>query len=184
MYKTTLGAFEQIDVNLLSVARTLGASEWNLFRRIMMPLAIPGILAGMTLAFARALGEFGATLMLAGNIPGQTQTIPMAIYFAVEAGAMDEAWFWAILIMVISLSGIVTVNFWQNNRGTLNLSNQEWQGVSETLFQPATYRSSLTIASIPTDHSPTIAQPSLWSRSKNNFQAFSSMSRSMRMSIL
>ncbi len=68
------------------------------------------------LAFARALGEFGATLMLAGNIPGQTQTIPMAIYFAVEAGAMNEAWFWAIAIMVISLSGIIAVNFWQELR--------------------------------------------------------------------
>ncbi|GBE94174.1 molybdate ABC transporter permease subunit [Nostoc cycadae] len=113
MYKTALGAFEQIDSNLLRVARTLGASESTIFWRISLPLALPGILAATTLAFARALGEFGATLMLAGNIPGQTQTIPMAIYFAVEAGAMDEAWFWAIAIMIISLSGIFAVNFWQ-----------------------------------------------------------------------
>jgi len=117
MYKTALGAFEQIDSNLLRVARTLGASESRIFWRISLPLALPGILAATTLAFARALGEFGATLMLAGNIPGQTQTIPMAIYFAVEAGAMDEAWFWAIAIMVISLSGIIAVNFWQEVRG-------------------------------------------------------------------
>jgi len=116
MYKTALGAFEQIDGNLLRVARTLGATERTIFWRISLPLALPGILAATTLAFARALGEFGATLMLAGNIPGQTQTIPMAIYFAVEAGAMDEAWFWAIAIMVISLSGIVGVNFWQELR--------------------------------------------------------------------
>ncbi|MBW4617714.1 MAG: molybdate ABC transporter permease subunit [Desmonostoc vinosum HA7617-LM4] len=116
MYKTALGAFEQIDGSLLQVARTLGASETTIFWRISLPLAFPGILAATTLAFARALGEFGATLMLAGNIPGQTQTIPMAIYFAVEAGAMDEAWFWAIAIMVISLSGIVAVNFWQEQR--------------------------------------------------------------------
>jgi molybdate transport system permease protein len=116
MYRTALGAFEQIDPNLLAVARTLGASEWMVFRRIMLPLALPGILAGSTLAFARALGEFGATLMLAGNIPGQTQTIPMAIYFAVEAGAMNEAWFWAITILLISLSGIIAVNFWQEQR--------------------------------------------------------------------
>lgn len=113
MYKTALGAFAQIDGNLLRVARTLGASESTIFWRISLPLALPGILAGTTLAFARALGEFGATLMLAGNIPGQTQTIPMAIYFAVEAGEMNEAWFWAIAIMVISLSGIIVVNFWQ-----------------------------------------------------------------------
>ena len=112
MYKTAQGAFEQIDSNVLQVARTLGASEWRIFWRITVPLAFPGILAATTLAFARALGEFGATLMLAGNIPGQTQTIPMAIYFAVEAGAMNEAWFWAIAIVAISLSGIIGVNFW------------------------------------------------------------------------
>jgi molybdate transport system permease protein len=112
MYKTALGAFEQIDANLLRVARTLGASEWTIFWRITLPLAMPGILAGTTLAFARALGEFGATLMLAGNIPGQTQTIPMAIYFAVEAGAMNEAWLWVLIIMSISLSAIIAANFW------------------------------------------------------------------------
>src|ERR687885_766945 len=112
MYKTALGAFEQIDANLLRVARTLGASEVTIFWRITLPLAMPGILAGTTLAFARALGEFGATLMLAGNIPGQTQTIPMAIYFAVEAGAMNEAWVWVLVILGISLSGIIAVNYW------------------------------------------------------------------------
>ncbi|WP_239651368.1 molybdate ABC transporter permease subunit [Neosynechococcus sphagnicola] len=116
MYRTALGAFEQVDGNLLAVARTLGASEWTVFRRILLPLALPGVVAGAVLAFARALGEFGATLMLAGNIPGQTQTIPMAIYFAVEAGAMNEAWFWAIVIMLISLSGIFAVNFWQEQQ--------------------------------------------------------------------
>lgn len=118
MYRTALGAFEQVDSTLLAVARTLGASEWTVFRQIMLPLALPGVLAGGVLAFARALGEFGATLMLAGNIPGQTQTIPMAIYFAVEAGAMNEAWFWAVVIMLMSLSGIFGVNFWQEQRKT------------------------------------------------------------------
>ncbi|MEA5565025.1 molybdate ABC transporter permease subunit [Anabaena sp. UHCC 0399] len=117
MYKTALGAFEQIDGSLLQVARTLGANEAKIFWRISLPLAFPGILAGASLAFARALGEFGATLMLAGNIPGQTQTIPMAIYFAVEAGATDEAWFWSLAIMIVSLSAIIAVNFWQELRG-------------------------------------------------------------------
>ncbi|MBD2363623.1 molybdate ABC transporter permease subunit [Anabaena minutissima FACHB-250] len=117
MYKTALGAFEQIDGSLLQVARTLGANEAKIFWRISLPLAFPGILAGASLAFARALGEFGATLMLAGNIPGQTQTIPMAIYFAVEAGATDEAWFWSLAIMIVSLSAIIAVNFWQEMRG-------------------------------------------------------------------
>ncbi|MEG4306715.1 molybdate ABC transporter permease subunit [Microcoleus sp. D3_18a_C4] len=114
MYKTALGAFEQIDANLLNAARTLGASEWQVFWRIMLPLAWPGILAGTILAFARALGEFGATLMLAGNIPGQTQTIPMAIYFAVEAGDMRQAAIWVLIILSISLSVLTAVNFWTN----------------------------------------------------------------------
>jgi molybdate transport system permease protein len=113
MYKTALGAFEQVDRSLLQVAQTLGASKGRIFWRVLLPLSAPGILAGTMLAFARALGEFGATLMLAGNIPGQTQTIPMAIYFAVEAGAMNEAWLWVTVIMTISLSGIIAVNLWQ-----------------------------------------------------------------------
>ena len=117
MYKTTLGAFEQIDHNLLCVARTLGATEWVVFWRVALPLAIPGIVAATTLSFTRALGEFGATLMIAGNIPGQTQTIPMAIYFAVEAGAINEAWFWVLVIICISLSSIWLANFWQEVRG-------------------------------------------------------------------
>ncbi|NQE37019.1 molybdate ABC transporter permease subunit [Microcoleus asticus] len=112
MYKTALGAFEQIDANLLNAARTLGASEWQVFWRIMLPLAWPGILAGTILAFARALGEFGATLMLAGNIPGQTQTMPMAIYFAVEAGDMRQAGIWVLIILSLSLSVLTAVNFW------------------------------------------------------------------------
>jgi molybdate transport system permease protein len=116
MYRTALGAFEQIDQNLLLVAKTLGASQWTMFWRIMLPLSIPGVLAGTTLAFARALGEFGATLMLAGNIPGQTQTMPLAIYFAVEAGDNNEAWLWSLVIMGTSLSGIVAVNIWQEER--------------------------------------------------------------------
>ncbi|MBD2681609.1 MULTISPECIES: molybdate ABC transporter permease subunit [Nostoc] len=136
MYKTALGAFEQIDSNLLRVARTLGATERTIFWRISLPLALPGILAATTLAFARALGEFGATLMLAGNIPGQTQTIPMAIYFAVEAGAMDEAWFWAIAIMVISLSGIIGVNFWQEVREKRRAGGRGQEAGGEVFYRP------------------------------------------------
>jgi molybdate transport system permease protein len=124
MYKTALGAFAQIDANLLRVARTLGAKEFTIFWRVSLPLAFPGILAGATLAFARALGEFGATLMLAGNIPGQTQNIPMAIYFAVEAGDMNEAWFWAIIIVSISLTGIILTNFWQESKQKIRRNNK------------------------------------------------------------
>src|SRR5215472_14512226 len=82
MYRACLGAFEQVSPNLLGAARTLGATEWRTFRRVLFPLARPGVLAGLVLTFARALGEFGATLMLAGNIPGKTQTMPVAIFFA------------------------------------------------------------------------------------------------------
>lgn len=110
MYRAALGAFEQIDSLLLDAARLEGASEITVFWYIALPLAIPGILAGTILAFARALGEFGATLMIAGNIPGQTQTMPMAIYFAVEAGAIQERWFWTIIVVCISLVGIIVVN--------------------------------------------------------------------------
>ncbi|RUT04359.1 hypothetical protein DSM106972_045870 [Dulcicalothrix desertica PCC 7102] len=116
MYRTALGAFEQIDENLLLVAKTLGAKQSTIFWRIILPLSLPGVLAGTTLAFARALGEFGATLMLAGNIPGQTQTMPLAIYFAVEGGANNEALFWSLVIMCTSLSGIIGANVWQEVR--------------------------------------------------------------------
>ncbi len=137
MYRTALGAFEQIDSNYLNVAKTLGASDWTIFRRILLPLSLSGILAGMMLTFARALGEFGATLMLAGNIPGETQTIPMAIYFAVEAGETTDAVFWAIVILCISMSGIFAVNIWQTSR-TGRQSDRELlsQTRSKTFFIP------------------------------------------------
>ncbi len=127
MYKTALGAFEQIDANLINAARTLGASEWTVFWRIMLPLAWPGILAGTLLAFARALGEFGATLMLAGNIPGQTQTIPMAIYFAVEAGDMRQAGIWVLIILSLSLSVLTAVNFWTDLQRISALPNLQYK---------------------------------------------------------
>lgn len=110
MYRTTLGAFQQIDGNVLNAARTLGASEWEVFLLVVLPQAKPGILAATTLSFARGLGEFGATLMLAGNLPGRTQTIPLAIYFASEGGRLDEAFLWVGIILGLSLTGIVVLN--------------------------------------------------------------------------
>ena len=118
MYKTALGAFKQIDSNLLACARTLGASEWTIFWRITLPLAKPGMIAGTLLAFARALGEFGATLMLAGSIPGRTETIPIAIFFAAEGGAMDRALLLVIIMLAISLGVITAINFWTEGNGT------------------------------------------------------------------
>ena len=112
MYRTTLGAFEQIDENLLYAGRTLGMSEWRIFWRILLPAAWPGVAAGTILAFARALGEFGATIMLAGNIPGRTQTMATAIYSAVQAGDRTLAFRWAVVIMVISFGVIMLMNHW------------------------------------------------------------------------
>ncbi|MDD2421456.1 MAG: molybdate ABC transporter permease subunit [Heliobacteriaceae bacterium] len=117
MYQTARGAFEQIEANIENAARTLGASEWTIFWRVTLPLAWPGIAAGTVLAFSRALGEFGATLMLAGNIPGKTQTIPMAIYFAVDAGKTGQALAWVAVIVSISLGVIVTLNYWKRRQG-------------------------------------------------------------------
>ncbi|WP_243237255.1 molybdate ABC transporter permease subunit [Heliobacterium chlorum] len=119
MYKTARGAFEQVNPNYLHAARTLGADEWTVFWQITVPLAWPGIVAGTILSFARALGEFGATLMLAGNIPGVTQTIPVAIFFAAEGGEMGKALLWVLIIVTLSLGFIVTLNHWNQFQSTL-----------------------------------------------------------------
>jgi molybdate transport system permease protein len=116
VYRTVLSAFEQVDLTLLSSARTLGASEWRIFWQILLPLAWPGILAGIILAFARALGEFGATLMVGGSIPGVTQTIPIAIFFAAEAGRFDIALIWVLCMVGISLFVIAGINYGNQTR--------------------------------------------------------------------
>ena len=112
MYRTALGAFEQVNPHFLQAAQTLGASDWRLTRDILLPLAWPGVMAGTVLAFARALREFGATLMLAGNIPGRTQTVPVAIFFAAEGGEMSRASGWVLIIVAIALAVIATLNYW------------------------------------------------------------------------
>jgi molybdate transport system permease protein len=117
MYQSARAAFEQIDPAILDASRTLGASEWSVFWNIQMPLAYPGIIAGTILSFNRALGEFGATLMLAGNIPGKTQTIPMAIYFAVQAGDMNTAFYWVVVVLCISFVSLILLNYWKKYQG-------------------------------------------------------------------
>ncbi len=112
MYRTARGAFEQIEINSIDAARVLGASDWYIFWRIIIPVSLPGIIAGIILSFARALGEFGATIMLAGNIPGKTQTIPLAIFLAVESGETQTAFIWAGIVLLISLSAILAMNYW------------------------------------------------------------------------
>ena len=112
MYRTVKAAFEQIDPDLIYAGRTLGMSEMSIFRRVMIPAALPGIGAGLVLSFARALGEFGATLMLAGNLPGRTQTVSLMIYTATAAGDYELASKWVVVIVAISLSSIGLMNWW------------------------------------------------------------------------
>jgi molybdate transport system permease protein len=117
MYLTARAALEQVDSRFLEAARTLGASEWRVFHAVALPLAWPGVLAGTILSFARALGEFGATLMLAGNIPGKTATIPIAIYFAVEADDMQRAVAWCLADVAISLALLGGLYYWTHAQG-------------------------------------------------------------------
>ena len=103
MYRSAIAAFEQIDPDLLAAAQTLGFSERKIFFKIAFPLAINGLLAGGVLAFARGLGEFGATTMLAGNIAGKTRTLPLAIYSSVAAGDWSLAQQYVMIIVLICL---------------------------------------------------------------------------------
>lgn len=110
MYRSARGAFEQVDVNLLHAARTLGMSEWDIFRKVLITNAVPGIVSGGVLAFARGLGEFGATAMIAGNIAGKTRTLPMAVYSEVAAGNMDAAYQYVAIIVVIAFISVIVMN--------------------------------------------------------------------------
>lgn len=122
MYQSAVAAFGSIDQRLENVARTMGASEWRVFWTISFPLAWSGLLSGLVLSFARGLGEFGATLMLAGFIPGKTDTLPMAIYFAVESGEMNKASFWVTIIVALGFSTIMWLNWW-NKRNVRRYSH-------------------------------------------------------------
>lgn len=102
VYQTMKNGFAAIDTNLMDAARSSGASEWQVFRYVTLPIALPSVMTAYILSFARSLGEFGATLMIAGNIPDKTQTVPTAIFVAVESGNMTMAWLWTISIILIS----------------------------------------------------------------------------------
>lgn len=104
IYKSARAALESVPLNCENAARTLGATELEVFLRVSLPLALRGILAGTMLAFARAMGEFGATLMIAGNLPGKTQTLSLAVYSAVQAGQDDLA---SLMVLVISVVCVV-----------------------------------------------------------------------------
>lgn len=105
IYRTARSSFERIDEDILHSGRITGMNEFELFTKVAFPIALPGIIGGTVLGFSRAFGEFGATLMIAGNIPGETQTIPMAIFFAAEGNDMNTAYIW--VFVMLSMASIV-----------------------------------------------------------------------------
>ena len=110
MYRNARAAFEQIDVNLVYAGRTLGMSETAIFWRIVVPTAGPGIASGTILTFARAMGEYGATSMLAGNIPGKTGTISQRIAMVIQDGDYVTAGFWVIIVIIIAFFAVFLIN--------------------------------------------------------------------------
>lgn len=111
MYRSARGAFEQVDENLIHAGRTLGMSEGSIFAKVVLPCAMPGVLSGGVLAFARGLGEFGATTMIAGNIAGKTRTLPLAVYSAVAAGDMQLAFQYVLILVILSFIIVVVMNY-------------------------------------------------------------------------
>lgn len=115
MYRNARAAFEQIDVNLVYVARTLGMSETKIFWKVVMPSAAPGIASGTVLTFSRAIGEYGATAMLAGNIAGKTSTISQQIAYVIKDGDYRKAGIWCVIMLLLALVIIVVINILMNN---------------------------------------------------------------------
>ncbi len=113
MYRSAKSALEQVDENVLAAARTIGFSEVLVFFKIALPLASPGIVSGAILAFARALGEFGATILIAGNIAGQTRTLPLAVYSAISSGDTQTALHYVLILVAISFLAVLGMNFLQ-----------------------------------------------------------------------
>ena len=105
---TVEAAFRQLDIRYEDAARTLGASRWYVFRRVTLPAIRPGLVAGAVLAWARALGEFGATITFAGNFPGRTQTMPLAIYLTNEINP-EEAIVLSLVLIAVSFGVLVTL---------------------------------------------------------------------------
>jgi molybdate transport system permease protein len=113
MYQTVKIGFQSVDKDIEDAARVDGANEWNVFLLVALPLSIKSIITGLILSFARALGEFGATFMFAGNIPGKTQTAPTAIYIAMESGNMNLAWLLVLAMILISALMLLATNVTQ-----------------------------------------------------------------------
>ena len=116
MYRNARAAFEQIDVNLVYAARTLGMSEAKIFWKIVLPTAGPGIASGTILTFARALGEYGATSMLAGNIPGKTGTISQKIAMVIQDGDYVTAGVWVGIVILIAFCVVCLMNLFSGKQ--------------------------------------------------------------------
>ncbi|MDL2311134.1 molybdate ABC transporter permease subunit [Peptostreptococcaceae bacterium OttesenSCG-928-C18] len=112
MYQSIKSAFQSVNPIYEKAAKTLGASDLKIFFKVLVPLSLPGIVSGIVLAFSRALGEFGATLMVAGNIPGKTETIPLAIYYAVETNNKGKANILVGIVIIFSFINIYMLNKW------------------------------------------------------------------------
>lgn len=110
MYRNARAAFEQIDINLIFAGQTIGMSDRKIFWKVIIPAAGPGIASGTVLSFARAIGEYGATSMLAGNILGKTRTVSVAIAAETAAGNYDMAAFWVVVILIISFFIVALIN--------------------------------------------------------------------------
>ncbi len=154
MYRTLLASLEQLDPALEAVARSLGARPWRVLRRITLPLVLPGLGAGLSLSYARALGEFGTTLMLAGNIPGRTRTLPLAIYAAVDAGDLTQAWRWTAQVLLLNGLCLALVQLF------LSRGLRRWRsGVAVADAPPAPAPLSAPAAAIPLDPPPLAPLP-------------------------
>ncbi|WP_239750946.1 molybdate ABC transporter permease subunit [Mammaliicoccus sp. H-M34] len=120
MYQHVINGFQSINPKMLNSARTMGASEGKIFRTIILPLSKRSIFSGIVMSFARGLGEFGATLMVAGYIPGLTNTLPLEIYFLVQAGEEHKAWLWVIVLIAFAICVISSLNL-------LNQKSHKWE---------------------------------------------------------
>ncbi len=110
MYQNARAAFEQVDINLIYAARTLGMSERKIFYKILLPVSRSGLIAGSILCFARAMGEYGATSMIAGNIPGRTGTVSQTIAMVINDGNYQKAGVWVVIVLIISFAIIYSIN--------------------------------------------------------------------------
>lgn len=118
MYKNARAAFEQVDINIIDAGKTLGMSDFKIFWKVVLPTAGPGVISGTILTFARSIGEYGATSMLAGNIPGKTGTVSQKIAMVLQNGDYATAGLWTAVILIISLVIIVAVNVFSTVQGS------------------------------------------------------------------